>query len=175
MTEIEKKFLVSDGSEYPSQLLDTIYPSFQELVVDVTRNGEVIKQGYLPIDKGLILAQAIGLQLNFNPAEARLRDRAGNLTFTLKGDGTVERDELETPISPEFFNSYWPETAGKRVQKIRLKKPYLDHILEIDFYLDRKLVVVEVEVGSREEAESFPKLGKDITADKSFKNKNLAK
>lgn len=176
MAEIEKKFLVREGgTTYASSLLEKLYPTFQELVNDIKQNGKIIRQGYLPIEKGILLAKFLELNLDFEISEARLRDKNGELFFTIKGDGTIQRDELETSVSREIFDFYWPETAGKRVEKIRLEKPYVNHILEIDFYLDRELVVAEVEVGSQKEAELFPPLGKDITSDKSYKNKNLAR
>jgi CYTH domain-containing protein len=176
MAEIEKKFLLSDdNSTYISGVLKNIYPTFEELVTDVNRNGMLIRQGYLTAEEGAVLTQMLCLNPTFDPTEARLRNKDGSFFFTLKGNGTVERDELEIPISRETFNLYWPQTKGKRVEKIRLKKTLNNYLLEIDFYLDRELVVVEVEVGSREEAENFPALGKDITNDKNYKNKNLAK
>jgi CYTH domain-containing protein len=176
MAEIEKKYLLRDDTgTYVSEILKAIYPNFEELTDDVKNNGKPIRQGYLSIEMGINIAQELNLNLEFEPVEARLRDKAGKFFFTLKGDGTVERDELEKTIDQDVFNSYWPKTEGRRVEKIRLGKPFNDRTLEIDFYLDRTLTVVEVEVGSLEEAENFPTLGKDITKDRGFKNKNLAK
>lgn len=176
MPEIEKKYVLKEGEAYhASDALDQIYPSYEDLVKDVMENGKPIRQGYLPVENGMALAQTMGLQVNFAPVEARLRDKAGKLSFTLKGDGTIERDELEVPIAQDVFDSHWPITEGRRVEKIRLEKPYGDHTLEIDVYRDRDLIVAEVELNSQEEARTFYPLGQDVTEEKRYKNKSLAK
>ena len=57
---------------------------------------------------------------------------------------------------------------------MRIKHPTQGLEAEIDFYLDRDLVTAEVECPSIEIAEGLCPIGKDITEDKTYKNKNLA-
>jgi len=174
--EIEKKYLIREnGKDYATFFLSKMFPSIQELKKDVAKNGKSIRQGYLSLDKGMELSDRLGINVDFAPSEARLRDKVGTLYFTLKGSGGLIRNELETNIEQEVFDEYWPKTEGKRVEKIRLNKPFEGYVAEIDVYGDRDLIVVEVEVPSLLDAEKLSPLGKDVTTDKKYKNKNLVR
>lgn len=124
-----------------------------------------IRQGYLVIgDDG---------------SEARLRDKAGKYTLTVKTKGDLVRGEWETEVDESQFEILWPATEGKRVEKTRFKIPYGEHVIELDIYegqLDG-LVTAEIEFESMQAAQQFvpPEwLGKDVTQESSFKNQNLA-
>ena len=138
------------------------------------QNGKSIRQGYRPLGAGTELSDRLGMNVDFTPSEARLRDKAGTLYFTLKGTGGLSRSELEVEVKQNVFNEFWGKTDGRRVEKVRLNVPFKVYTAEIDVYTDRDLVVVEVEVPTVEEANKLPPLGKDVTSDKSYKNKNLA-
>lgn len=175
-SEIERKFLLHENDkDFATKNLSEICFSMKDLKGKVLKEGTKIQQGYLPIEKGMDLANKLGLHVTFSPSEARLRNKGGKLYFTIKGEGGIVRDELETGINKKLFQQYWPATQGKRIEKVRLKTPYEGKIAEIDVYLDRKLIVAEVEVPSIEEAEKLKAIGKDITKDPHYKNKNLAK
>lgn len=178
--EIEKKYLLwENGIDYTTPALKQIYQTIEDLKRNITEKGQKIKQGYLPIETGEEICDKIGITVDFTPKEARLRDKAGNYYFTMKGEGEIERNELDEAITKEVFETYWPKTKGKRVEKIRLTQPYktndLEHKLEIDMYTDRDLIVAEIEAKTKEETEKIPKLGKDVTEDQRYKNKNLTK
>lgn len=176
MAEIERKFLLEeDGKNFATNELSKLYPSMEALKNDILTNGRLIKQGYLPLEAGTQLTRRLNLEIGFNPAEARLRSVANRLTLTLKGDGTIERDEIEVEIGEALFHEYWKLTAGKRVEKIRLRKNFGDHTIEIDLYKDRHLTVAEIESPTIEDAESIPTIGLDVTTNPKYKNKNLAK
>ena len=49
------------------------------------------------------------------------------------------------------------------------------YTVEFDVYTDRDLIVAEIEVPSLDMLASLPVLGKDVTEDKRYKNKNLAR
>lgn len=124
-----------------------------------------IRQGYLVIgDDG---------------SEARLRDKAGKYTLTVKTKGDLVRGEWETEVDESQFEILWPATEGKRVEKTRFKIPYGEYVIELDIYegqLDG-LVTAEIEFESMQAAQQFvpPEwLGKDVTQESSFKNQNLA-
>ena len=124
-----------------------------------------IRQGYLVIgDDG---------------SEARLRDKAGKYTLTVKTKGDLVRGEWETEVDESQFEILWPATEGKRVEKTRFKIPYGEHVIELDIYegqLDG-LVTAEIEFESMQAAQQFvpPEwLSKDVTQESSFKNQNLA-
>lgn len=173
--EIEKKYLIKEGrTEYATEELYRLYPSIDFLKDFVLANGEPIQQGYMPIEKGLRLANTLGLKVDFKVEEARLRDRAGRLYFTLKGKGSISRSEIEREIDNDLFEQYWPSTKGKRIKKIRLERKYGNQYLEIDVFTDRDLILAEVETSSIDEMKELPLFGLDVTANKKYRNKNLA-
>ena len=120
------------------------------------------------------LLEDINKEISFSIQEARLRNKAGTFIFTLKGKGDIIREEFEVIVSEKLFQKYWPFAQG-RVTKARLDMPYEKHVVEIDVYLDRNLIVAEVEFETIDDIESFPNIGKDVTEDLSYKNVNLAK
>ena len=175
MKEIEKKYLIKDGTKLvltPSFL--KLFPSIEDLVREVAQKGQIIRQGYLTLQTAELLIQKLELNPSFTPKEARLRQKNNLFYFTLKGEGTIEREELEVTLSKELFESYWLETENRRIEKIRLKKPYEGHVAEFDVYINRLLIVAEIEFQTIEEASDIAPLGEDISNDKRYKNKNLA-
>jgi adenylate cyclase len=124
-----------------------------------------IRQGYLVIG-------ADGL-------EARVRDRAGTYTMTVKSKGDLSRGEWETKIDEDQFKTLWPATAGKRVEKTRFTIPYGDAEIELDIYEGNLagLITAEIEFAGEEAADDFEApgwLAVDVTNAKDFKNQNLA-
>jgi len=174
--EIEKKFLLKEnGINYATQPFYSLYNSLDGLEKQVQENGSQIIQGYLPIELEIDWKKELDINFNFEPTEIRLRDKAGKFYFTIKGDGDVCRNEVEKGIEKIIFDKYWDLTLGKRVEKIRLEKPYNNFKIEIDVYTDRNLILAEIEVPSIEIADALVPLGKDVTSNPRYKNKNLAK
>ncbi|MBW3018595.1 hypothetical protein KY329_00210 [Candidatus Woesearchaeota archaeon] len=172
--EIEKKYLIREnGIEYATPALLEI-SSVEELRRNVMRQGVLILQGYLP--DWTELADIVGFDHSFHADEGRLRDKGGECYFGLKTKGALTRKQFELPIAPELFKHYWPQTEGQRVHKIRLELPYGAYTAEIDVYTDfPDLIVAEVEVPTEAEAEKLVPLGKDITGNRRYKNRSLAK
>jgi len=174
--EIEKKFLIfENGINYSTDVITVLFSSIDELKNNALSIGKKIEQGYLPIEEGLQLAGILKLEFGFKPFEARLRNKNGVHYFTLKGEGNLSRNEIEEKISETLFNKYWPLTLYRRVEKVRFEKKYIEYNYEIDVYTDRDLIVGEIEIPKIEDVIKIPPLGKDITEDKRYKNKNLAK
>ena len=174
--EIEKKYLIREGStNYATEALLQMYSSVQALKDDVLKNGKPIRQGYLSLDSSLELSDKLNMTVDFDPNEARLRDNDRTLYFTLKSRGTLSRNESEVEVNQNIFNKYWPKTEGKKVEKVRLSRAFEGHTVEIDVYTDRDLIIAEVEVPTVEQAERLSALGKDVTSNKAYQNKNLAK
>jgi len=124
-----------------------------------------IRQGYLVIGE--------------DGSEARIRDRAGDFTMTVKSKGTLSRGEWEIAIDEEQFNTLWPATNGKRVEKTRFTIPQGEVDIELDIYEGELMGLVTAEVEFRDEfsAAAFEVpdwLAMDVTEDKAFKNQNLA-
>ncbi len=102
--------------------------------------------------------------------------------YTEKSDGTLARDEYEMEITKREYRSLCASIISKFVKKARYYIPVKrgELMAELDVYHGELtgLVTVEVEFPSLEEAEAFAPpswFGKDITEDKRYKNKNLAR
>ncbi len=175
--EIERKFLIRENNrDFIAVKFYDLYSSIEELKEHSFKKGKMVRQGYMPLNQvPRELGSLLKDKIDFEPLEARLRATDSLFYFALKGKGDIEREEAETFISLNLFNKYWPLTLEKRIKKIRLKKRFSDFIFEFDVYLDRDLIVAEVETDSVEKANLVPLIGKDITEDKRYKNKNLAK
>src|SRR6185369_8705085 len=89
------------------------------------------------------------------------------------------RREIEVEISPGQFQTLWPSTEGRRLEKIRSLVSFGAFQIEVDRYLGdlEPLLVAEVEFSSVEESERFEKpdyFGQEVTEDEAYKNLSLA-
>lgn len=126
----------------------------------------VVRQGYLTAPD--------------DSTELRLRQKNDRYFLTLKGRGGLVRVEREAEISAEQFETFWPETEGRRVEKERYTGSLPDgRIFELDVFLGTlaPLRLVEVEFASEAEAVAYMPpdwFGTDVTEDKRYKNKMMA-
>jgi len=150
--EVERKWLVSDAGTLPAEVL--------------ALSADEIRQGYLVVAP--------------DGSEARVRNRAGRCTLTVKSGQGLIRREVETAISAEQFEQLWPATEGARIEKWRrLTAGEAGLTIEVDVYMGALagLVVAEVEFDDPRDAESFVApywFGTEVTADDRYKNRNLA-
>jgi CYTH domain-containing protein len=108
-------------------------------------------------------AETLEIEQGWLPGE-RLRERlrrivgpAGErLERALKLGQGVERTEVEEPLAPELFARLWPLTEGCRVRKRRHRVRAGEHVWEIDEFLDRELVLAEVELDRVDERPEPP-------------------
>jgi CYTH domain-containing protein len=131
------------------------------------------------------LARAIGTRLEQGyvaisvDAEVRLRRAGERRTMTVKSTGDLVRREVEIELDGDQFESLWPTTEGRRVDKTRYRLRHCELVVELDLYhgvLDG-LATVEVEFDSIEASAAFeppPWFGAEVTSDSRFKNRNLA-
>ena len=95
--------------------------------------------------------------------------------------GPVEaRIEVEEATAPELFESLWPLTRRARVRKDRFTMPEGNHHWEIDVFLDRQLVLAEIELQSMNEvitppAWLAPYIVRDVTGESAYFNSELAR
>jgi|ERR671930_1885428 CYTH domain-containing protein len=120
-----------------------------------------IDQGYLALDEG---------------AEVRLRRHGDELSLTVKGAGGLSRVEEAFDLDERQFQSLWPLTEGRRVEKTRHEVP---GGIEVDVYEAdlAGLVVAEVEFPSEDESAAFEPptwFGEEVTEDQRYKNRALA-
>ncbi|WP_170750832.1 CYTH domain-containing protein [Ruegeria lacuscaerulensis] len=126
----------------------------------------VVRQGYLTAPD--------------DSTELRLRQKGDRYYLTLKGVGSLVRIEREAEISAEQFETFWPETDGRRVEKERYTGRMEDgRVFELDIFFGdlAPLRLVEVEFPSEPEALAYVPpdwFGADVTEDKRYKNKIMA-
>ena len=131
-------------------------------------SSEELRQGYVP-----------GTKLRERLREVRAGDERKFLR-TIKGGSGVQRIEVEETMEPELFERMWPLTEGARVHKRR--HTVMDGALEwvVDEFLDRSLVLAEVELPSADVRPPVPEwmaahLVREVTGEDDFVNLNLAR
>lgn len=158
--EIERKFLID-----PSVLADMTSQGFQ---LDEYPHKK-IDQGYLA---------------NTSDCAVRVRRKGEKFFWTYKAASSgnaAERIELETEITADQFETMWPGTEGRRVEKTRYEIPLGDglHTIELDIFEGDNSghILAEVEFASTVDADAFqppPWFGTDVTADKAYGNASIA-
>lgn len=154
--EIERKFLIS---EFPK--------AFLEDGSIVLVKEQVIDQTYLALDKD----QELRVR--------RIKDLAtGDISYThtFKRGFGLAREEVEYPISAGIYEQMIHSRGAIPLVKKRTTVKWNDYMLEIDDYHQIKLMVLEIEFESEEEATSFEPpdwFGQDISTDKQFSNKKV--
>jgi CHAD domain-containing protein/CYTH domain-containing protein len=154
--------LVDRDEEVERRFLLTGLPSLQGAEGSVE-----IEQGYLPGER---LIERV----------RRVRsDQGVELARTVKEGSGLTRLEVEEPVTPEVFAGLWPLTEGRRLRKRRYRIPDGDLTWEIDEFLDRDLVLAEVELTGRPvdvEVPSWlrPHLDREVTEDEAYSNLRLA-
>jgi len=118
--------------------------------------------------------------LTTSPGEVRIRELGSEYRITVKGDGTLTRDEAEAPIPKWVFDILWPQCTA-RVVKTRHSVPHGELTVEIDLFAGALtgLLLAEVEFPTIALAQAFHPptwLGdlREVTDDARYKNKKLA-
>ena len=150
-TEIERKYLLREMPALPD---------------DATLSD--IEQGYLP---GRNVLERL----------RRVRSADGETRYyrTIKfGDGLV-RTEIEDEVDAAFFEQIWPLTESRRIRKRRYAVEERGRTWEIDNYLDRELVLAEVELARADEDVNLPDwltaaAARDVTGEIAYANATLA-
>ena len=119
------------------------------------------------------------------PGVARLRHQrsssgAERFVRTVKQGAGVQRTEVEHDIDRAAFDELWPQTSGRRVRKRRYVVAHGEDHWEIDEFLDRALVLAELEFDDPEHSVVIPDwlspvLVRDVTDEPQFTNRSLAK
>lgn len=99
---------------------------------------------------------------------------------TIKAGRGLSRIEAEEEIASSLFRSLWPLTAGRRVRKERFVVRALGRKWEIDRFLDRSLVLAEVELPSADAEAPMPAwlkavVVREVTGEDEYVNRNLAR
>lgn len=189
------KALVGEGNKLPPvrqiyagyeiearQLLLTVEDDYTKqknavkLYDETLTNGTTIEQGYIhELFKAKEMLDDLGIEVDFTPSTVRLRHHGKKFILTLKDRKSTKRREVEWELDKKTFNKYWPLTKGARVRKTRMMKEVKNQLVTFDAFTDRYLLMVEVEVQSEEALSKVPKMGMDITGQKQWTNKSLAR
>lgn len=127
-----------------------------------------VEQGYLP---GALLRERI----------RRIR-HAGAVTCwrSIKAGRGVTRVEVEEEIPEDLFDQLWPLTEGSRVLKRRYRIPESGLVWEIDAFVERDLVLAEVELETEDAVVILPdwireQVVREVTGEAEFLNSALAR
>ncbi len=149
--EVERKYLLSS-------LPETVRSS----------EAVTVEQGWLPGER---------LQERLRRVAASDGDRYYR---TVKVGEGLTRMELEEEASAELFERLWPVTEGRRVRKRRYYVSDGELTWEIDEFLDRELVLAEVELDDpaapvRPPDWLAPLVVREVTGEAEYQNVNLAR
>ena len=111
--------------------------------------------------------------------EVRLRQKDDHYFITVKSGSGMVRNEHEILINQQQFETLWPETQDKQIEKNRWTWQLDSQVYELDVFTGalNSLVLVEVEFCSIEQADNFQPpdwFGREVTTEKCYKNKALA-
>jgi CYTH domain-containing protein len=127
-----------------------------------------IDQGYLP---GSRIRERV----------RRMSEPGGSRYYrTIKMGSGIERFELEEETTELFFTTVWPLTRGRRVRKNRYTVGEAQVEWVIDEFVDRDLVLAEIELEEREQRVEVPAwlasvLVREVTDEPDFTNFALAR
>jgi CHAD domain-containing protein/CYTH domain-containing protein len=154
--------LAGEGQEIERKFLLTGLPS-----LDRAEGPVEIEQGYLPGER---LIERL----------RRIQSDAGvELVRTVKEGSGLTRLEIEEDVPPDVFDRFWPLTDGRRLRKRRYRVPEGQLTWEIDEFLDRDLVLAEVELpehGTEVPIPGWlePHVDREVTEDSAYTNFRLA-
>lgn len=99
---------------------------------------------------------------------------------TIKLGSGISRIEVEETCTVKVFDKLWSLTNGRRVRKHRYAIPEADLTWEIDVFVDRELVLAEVELPSPDRVPEIPAwlapyVVREVTDEPEFLNLSLAK
>ncbi len=149
--EVERKYLLSG---LPTKVRDAA--------------SVIVEQGWLPGER----------------LQERLRHVSGDdgdrYYRTVKLGQGLTRIELEEEASPELFEKLWVLTEGRRLRKRRYYVPDGDLRWEVDEFLDRELVLAEVELADPALTVNPPAwleslIVREVTGEPEYLNVNLGR
>jgi CHAD domain-containing protein/CYTH domain-containing protein len=127
-----------------------------------------IEQGYLP---GTVLIERV----------RRVKSAEGvRYLRTVKTGSGLVRTELEESCTFATYRAMWPLTKGKRIRKRRFRLADAGHVWEIDEFLDRRLVLAEIELTSARDQVVIPDwlarcVVREVTGETEYLNHTLSR
>jgi CHAD domain-containing protein/CYTH domain-containing protein len=154
--------LAGQGQEIERKFLLTGLPS-----LDGAEGPVEIEQGYLPGERVIERLRRIRF------------DGGVELVRTVKEGSGLTRLEIEEVVTPDVFARFWPLTDGRRLRKRRYRIAEGTLTWEIDEFLDRDLVLAEVELPGQLTEVRIPEwlqphVDREVTEDTAYSNVHLA-
>ncbi|MGH7471192.1 MAG: CHAD domain-containing protein [Longimicrobiales bacterium] len=180
--EVRRQYIESKAA----LLLDGVRTAERELM-RAARSREIERKFLLTRFPRLRNAQQLNIQQGYLPG-SDIRERVRSIesndgrTFyrTLKAGRGLTRLEIEETIDEHVFKGLFALTKGQRVRKRRYIVEENGLRWEIDRFLDRKLVLAEVELESEDQVIELPRwlkplVEREVTDDPEFSNEKLAR
>lgn len=178
----------TDWSDQPAASFFDAVDRLAKAMASLAQRGREVERKFLlrrlpPVGSR---AQALEIEQGYLPGERLIerlrRVRSGEeveLVRTLKGGAGLLRLEIEEPVAPELFERLWPLTEGRRVHKRRYRIADGELTWEVDEFLDRDLVLAEVELDGRPRDVTLPAwlephVDREVTEDEAYSNLRLA-
>jgi len=153
------------------------------------RRGHEVERKYLlnGLPPAATEAPSVEIDQGYLPGERlierlrRIHAAGGDeLVRTVKEGSGLVRLEVEEAVAPEVFDGLWPLTEGLRIRKRRYRVADGDLIWEIDQFLDRDLVLAEVELPTAEAEAPIPDwlhpwIEREVTEDPGYGNFELSR
>jgi CYTH domain-containing protein len=154
--------LVDYGQEVERKFLLTGLPPLERV-----QGAVEIEQGYLPGERLIERVRCIR------------SDEGVELVRTVKEGSGLMRLEIEEAVTPDEFAQFWPLTEGRRLRKRRYRIADGNLTWEIDEFLDRDLVLAEVELPGPMIDVQIPEwlrphVDREVTEDSAYTNLRLA-
>ena len=129
----------------------------------------LIEQGWIP-----------GTKLRERLRRTTYPDGRVRYTRTVKVGPLAERIELEEDTGAAVFETLWPLTVSARIRKHRHVVRDGSFAWEVDVFLDRELVLAEVEMPSRDTHVDIPEwlspyVVREVTGDPTYANSQMAR
>jgi CYTH domain-containing protein len=139
------------------------------------------------LPKGVEAHAAVEIDQGYIPG-TKVRERVRRISAgalvryvrTIKLGTGMNRFEFEEDATVEFFTTVWPLTQGHRLRKRRYRMPGATGVWEVDEFLDRDLVLAEIELADENEVVEVPAeiaavMDREVTDDPSFTNYKLSR
>jgi CYTH domain-containing protein len=194
MTSLQTRGFQAFAGTAPAWLSDKAEPFFREVdamadaIAGLVGQGQEIERKFLltglpPLERA---EGSVEIEQGYLPGERlieRLRriqsDHGVELVRTVKEGSGVTRLEVEEVVTPDVFARLWPLTEGRRLRKRRFRVADGNLTWEVDKFLDRDLVLAEVELpGELTEVRIpgwlQPHMDREVTEDSAYTNFRLA-
>ena len=115
--------------------------------------------------------------LSADPA-VRVRRAGARYVLTVKGEGTLSREEAEFPLSEASYIQLYAKAEGQPMRKTRYRIPWEGYVVEVDVFAPpfAPLVYAEVEFPTEDAARAFVPpdwFGREVTYDWRYTNAAL--